>query len=199
MAPLLRTKNNNQQGDKEMNARVIGVILAATAALPASAVEPGKAYAGVMLQKVTYEESAAIGGDSVTLESEPEAFAIRIGLQLSEYVSVEARYGLGTSDDNLEVSGEDSGYDFGVDNYYGAYVRAHMPNKTIATPYFVAGYSEIKAEIADESTDGTSDLAMGVGADFAIGSAIATIEYLSMLDKAGGAGDALSIGISFAF
>lgn len=168
----------------------------------ASAVEPGNGYAGISISKFGYDATIGRNGDDYSVEAEPEAFIVRLGYQLSDIVSIEARYGAGTSDDSASLDDEKTNADIGIDTYYGAFIRAHLPNKTTVSPYFIVGYNKIEIEIEGAgvgTSDDDTDLATGLGADFAFGSFSLNVEYLQVYDKTTVGGDALSFGATFQF
>lgn len=168
----------------------------------ALAAQPQHGYVGIMLSKFGYDASSTQDGEEYDLEADPDAFVVRLGYQVSEIVSVEARYGSGTSDDTLAVDDEESNADLGIDTYYGGFIRAHFPNKTPVSPYLIAGYNKIEIELENSVTsvdDDDTDLAMGLGVDFVIENFALNVEYLEAYNKNDTAGDALSFGATLSF
>ncbi|MBZ2189138.1 porin family protein [Alcanivorax sp. JB21] len=116
----------------------------------------------------------------------------RLGAQLNPYISGEARLGFGIGGDRI------GGTKVEIDNYYGFYARASLPNQTAFTPYLLGGWTDARTKTGgtSESADGGS---YGVGADFNLDPFLAlNLEYARLLDKDVDL-DAISLGFTFKF
>jgi len=141
-----------------------------------------------------------VGGDYAFIDADIVdlgALAAKVGYQITDWAAVEARVGFGVQDDRYH------GVKVELDNFYGAYFLAGLPNESIFYPYLVAGYTqmEVKAsaygmsEKADES-----DFSYGIGARIAINEAWAgNVEFMRYLDTGGEEIDALSVGLILKF
>lgn len=130
------------------------------------------------------------------------AIALKAGYQLTDWVSVEARLGFGIDDDKFDipelglysVKGE-------IEHYYGAYLRAGMPNETMFYPYAVAGYSKFRVKASYQgisAKENESDFSYGLGArlDFSENWS-ANLEFMRYMD--GDDADAVSLGLMYRF
>ncbi|MCH8542419.1 MAG: porin family protein [Alcanivorax sp.] len=116
----------------------------------------------------------------------------RLGVQMNPYISGEARLGFGIGGDRI------GGTKVDIDNYYGFYARASLPNQTAFTPYLLGGWTDVRFDVggSGESVDGGS---YGVGADFHLDPFLAlNLEYARLLDKDDDL-DAISLGFTFKF
>lgn len=172
------------------------VALGSAMAAVATTANAQEAYLGGNLALVEYSEDG-IGEDaSVT------AGYVRFGGFLNEYLSVEARAGLGFDDDRVNVSGIP--VDFELDNLLGGYLRAGYPVTDQLYPYVVGGFTRVEATVSVEGfgseTDSGNDVSYGLGADFAVTEAVKlNAEYISFYSKDGADFDALSFGVSTSF
>lgn len=122
-----------------------------------------------------------------------DVFSGRFGAQINPFISGEARLGFGLGSDTVD------GTKFELDNYYGFYARAGLPNETAFTPYLIGGWTDARLKRAgsSQSIDGGS---YGAGVDFNLDPFLAlNLEYMRMLDKSDFDLDAISLGFTFKF
>jgi len=90
-----------------------------------------------------------------------------------------------------------------LNELYGAYFVAGIPNSTLFYPYLVAGYTrgELEASVGGYSaSDSESDFSYGIGTDLRFSENFAAnIEFMRYLDKDGFEMDGLSAGIKYTF
>lgn len=82
------------------------------------------------------------------------AFTLSLGLQFSDYVGVEARYGFGMSNDS--ATGTSSGgfpfnHKFELDDYMGGYLIVGYPVSDYFTPYGILGATRTKIKRTDQT------------------------------------------------
>lgn len=149
-----------------------------------------------------------IGGNYLYLDySEGEidvdlgALYLRGGFQFNEWAAVEARIGTGISDDSVDFYGWDA--DVEVNEIYGGYFVAGIPNSSMFYPYAVVGYTqgELEINVAGLSeSDSDGDFSYGLGLDLRFTDSLAgNIEFMRYMDIDGGELDGFSAGIKYSF
>lgn len=150
-------------------------------------------YAGANFSIVEYEES---GLDSV----EPTALVLRLGNEFTPNLALEARLGIGLSDDSVNVFG--TTVDVEVDQFVGVYGRAIAPLGAVSL-YGLIGYTdgELTASANGVSISADdSDLSYGVGADFVLNKTSAVnVEWARLLSTSDYDVTALSVGYRYNF
>jgi hypothetical protein len=125
------------------------------------------------------------------------ALAIKGGYQINEWAAVEGRLGTGIRDDGY------LGVDVELDNFYGGYFLAGLPNDTMFYPYLIAGYTKMDVKLSgygmSEDVD-DSDFSFGAGARIGLGEVVSgNLEFMRYLDTDGEEIDAISLGLMFKF
>lgn len=116
----------------------------------------------------------------------------RIGGYANDYIAVEARLGVGLTDDTV------SGTDLSLRYSLGAFVRDGFPVTEQVFPYVILGFSraDFKAKTAgDTDTNAETDSSYGIGIDVEVINLALTAEYLNMIDK----NDTTFLGFSVGF
>lgn len=137
-----------------------------------------------------YVESKSSGDSTAKLD----VLTGRLGAQFNPYLSGEVRVGAGLGSDRTNA-----GIKTEIQNYYGFYARAGLPNQTAITPYLLGGWTDVryKVEGSGRSVDGGS---YGLGADYNLDEHLAlNLEYVRLLDKGSADLDAISLGVTFAY
>jgi len=161
----------------------------------------GENYFGLQYGIGNYDE------DGISETYEPTLLIGRFGRFLTPNFAIEGRLGIGLDDDthNLpELGNRDATLE--LDSMFGLYGTAHFNITESSSIYGVLGVSRIEgtASLPDfpgmESTEDSSSVSYGVGADIGIGSRWAlNIEYIRYLDKDDFDFDVGSVGASFSF
>ncbi|WP_051252482.1 porin family protein [Ferrimonas kyonanensis] len=133
------------------------------------------------------------GGPSVDIG----ALSGRLGYEFNRNVAVEARLGMGVSDDTL------MGVDIELNYYYGVYLRGQMPMDSGFTPYVIAGYTKGELEASndfDKAKEDENDFSYGIGVDFAATDNLDVgLEYMMYLDKKDVEVSGFSLGVTYRF
>ena len=175
-------------------------------------------YGGVNLAFVTYEEEGGsamypdnngnlVDATGTAEDADLTAVYGRIGMQLNEYFAVEARLGIGISDDTSTVVFTDSAtgatlgggdVDIELEHLFGAYIRVGAPVSDAFYPYAIVGVTEWKRELSTSlvtESYSDSDSSFGVGVDFGDADRGGfNIEYMNYYDKDGNTLSGFSIG-----
>lgn len=141
-----------------------------------------------------------VGGDYAFIDADIVdlgALAFKAGYQMSDWAAIEARIGFGAQDDDY------AGVNVELDNFYGGYFLAGLPNDSTFYPYLVAGYTRMEVEASafgmSESAD-DSDFSYGIGSRIGINESLAgNVEFMRYLDTEGEEIDAISLGLIFKF
>ena len=123
-------------------------------------------------------------------------FEGRIGGYANDYLAVEARLGVGLTDDTVED------IDLSLRYSLGAYVRAGFPVTEQVFPYAIVGFSraDFEAEAGGETDNhAETDSSYGVGIDIEVVNLALTAEYLNMIDKNDTTFSGFSIGFTTKF
>ena len=158
------------------------------------AATPGNAYFGAQYSQITYKE------DGVE-DLNPSALIGRLGLNMSEYLSLEGRIGFGLSNDTAMVLGVP--VDFESDSLFGAYLLGRLPVSDSFSIYGVIGFTsiEVTASVSGFSvSDDGSDTSFGAGMEFGFSDDVSmSLEYMSYYDKEGVSIDAVGLGVNVEF
>lgn len=135
------------------------------------------------------------------LELDLGALYLRGGYQFADWAAVEVRVGTGVSDDTVNEFGIN--VDVELEELYGAYFIAGIPNSSLFYPYAVAGYTRAEMDVSawgfSESAS-ESDFSYGLGTDIRFSENFAAnIEFMRYMDKDGVEVDGLSAGIKYTF
>ena len=118
------------------------------------------------------------------------------GYQLNDYVAVEARVGVGVSDDSY------LGATLELDNYYGAYLKFGAPIGNFY-PYAMVGMTEgeVTASVTGFSlSQSESDVSYAAGIGYYINENINLhLEYARFLDKDAISIEGFTLGINYHF
>ena len=147
-------------------------------------------YAGALLTRTTVSVDGL--GDT-----NPTAIGATLGMSINKNFAIEARLGVGLTDDSL------LGANIKVDNFAGFYGKGILPLSDKASVYGLLGYTQGKLKVsgplgADTGSD--SDVSYGIGADFAIsGNTSVGIEWARLFKGDDYKVDGLTLGVSFKF
>ncbi len=152
-------------------------------------------YIGVGYMEAEFKKSGVRG------KAKPDALFVRGGYAINEFVSVEARYGTGISDDGVRVNGNRVKVD--LEHMFGAYVRAGLPTAVDLEPYVMLGVT--RAEFDGRSgpnrvSDTRTDVSYGFGLDYRFTRQIsAGLEYMRYIDRGCCKFTGLSLGVNYHF
>ncbi len=177
--------------------------------------QTGDRYAGIEYTPTTYSDRS-LGPE---LEFDNALIVGRAGSYIDENISLEARFGLGISDDTLSASGTDpdlgnysASLGFEINTLLGAYLQANSELPGNLSVYGLLGFSRINATVtgtisssvygtANASADDTeTGLSYGGGVNVAIAPNTAlSIEYMSYLDKSDFDVTSFNLGIMYKY
>lgn len=134
-------------------------------------------------------------------EAEIPVVEVRVGNRLNDYLALEARYGTGTADETVPVSGVPISVD--VEHYYGLYLLASLPLASWLSIYGLGGVTagEIELTSSGASTSGSDvDGSYGVGAELKVGRAgVIVLEWARLFDQGGYDVATVSAGLAIDF
>lgn len=160
-------------------------LLAASLLASASSLALADLYAGVDYSFIEAEE-VDLG-----------AVAFKGGYQINDWAAVEARVGFGVDDDRI------GGVKAELNNVYGAYFVAGLPNDTIVFPYIIGGYTrgEIEVAFGGSSTKADdSDFSFGFGARLDMTDRLsANLEFMRYAETNDIEFDGVNLGVIFKF
>jgi len=141
-----------------------------------------------------------IGGDYALIDADIVdlgALVFKGGYQLTDWAAIEARVGFGLQDDDYY------GIDVELDNFFGGYFLAGLPNTSIFYPYVIAGYTRMEIDVSgygvSDSAD-DSDFSYGIGSRITITESLAgNVEFMRYFDDGDGDIDAINFGLIFKF
>jgi opacity protein-like surface antigen len=144
-----------------------------------------KGYIGFNYMIVEYE-------DDFDNNANLGAGGLKIGFDIIDYLSIEARGGLGLKDDDVDVDGVDR--EVKIDWYYGAYlIPKYRYNQ--AQIYGIAGFTKAEGEEVEES-----DFSYGAGLEWFFSENVSVnLEYTMLLDKDDYEVDSFNIGVNCHF
>jgi opacity protein-like surface antigen len=152
----------------------------------------GQAYVGLNWFTGEFEST---GGADFDIQS---VYA-RGGYNLAEWAALEARVGMGTSDDSFNIGGVRA--DAELDYFIGGYFVAGIPTDSIFYPYAMVGYTraDVDVDLGEFSEDETeSDLSFGIGTDVHFNDFLGlNVEYTRYLDKSDADVTGLTVGVKF--
>lgn len=147
-------------------------------------------YAGALLSRATVSFD---GGD----DASPTTIGAKLGMSINKNFAVEARLGVGLTDDSISV------FDLKVDNFAGIYAKGILPVSDVASVYGLLGYTQGKITLeglGGSASDSDSDISYGIGADFAVSSNTSVgVEWARLFKGDGYKVDGLTLGVSFKF
>lgn len=147
-------------------------------------------YAGALLTRAT------VSVDD-TGDTNPTAIGAKLGMPVNKNFAVEARLGVGLSDDSLGVE------NVKINNFVGVYGKGILPLSDKASVYGLLGYTQgkLKSEGPFGSGSGSdSDVSYGIGADFAIsGTTSVGVEWARLFKGEDYKVDGLTLSVSFKF
>lgn len=163
-----------------------------------SAAQEGDNYVGVQQGFFSYEES---GVDTL----HPTAVIGRLGRYGNEEIALEARFGMGLTEDDTNINGVD--VDLEMDRIFGVYGVGHIPFGKAFSVYALAGFTKVKVTATGSymgSTRSFSDddngFSFGIGAQLNLGSTLSIHgEYVNYLDGDFYDLDAIAGGVTIAF
>lgn len=144
--------------------------------------------------------------DDIGEELNPDAIVLRAGIEMYDWLGLEARGGVGLSDDSTSVAGIGRA-SAEIDWLYGAYARVGVPVMDVAMPYVIGGWTRIEGE-AELSTGGVGtstsgnvdDVSWGAGVDLNVSETVAlNLEYMRYIDDSSDEVSALGLGLRTAF
>lgn len=150
-------------------------------------------YVGLDYSFVNYEPSGFPDADV-------GAVSVKGGTYLGQYWAIEARAGLGVSDDTINASGTE--VEFEIDSILGLYLRGEIPLERVK-PFVTIGYSRLEATatvLGDSQSDDESDLSYGFGLDVMISDQVSMgAEYLQLIDKSEIDFSTINLGLKYHF
>lgn len=156
-------------------------------------------YAGLGASRINIsgnDGSVDINPDSITLNTVNAKF----GAQLTKHLQAEIRGGLGSKDATVEALGVK--VDLKLEHFYGAYIKAGVPDLESFFPYILLGYTEIELEGSSGGvsvSESDNDFSYGVGIDFKLSDRVSiNTEFANLYDKTS-KWNALTAGIVFNF
>lgn len=160
------------------------IVLSIAASLLAPAVaqaqEASNAYGAVGVSNLRWSDPEG------TLDGiNNSAIAFTFGYKAMKHLAIEAQLGTGVTDDKVTVDG--SQVTLKNKEFYGVYLRPHLPVSETIELYGRVGYFSGKLSASGGSvsdTDRKNDMAYGIGAAFALSKSMsATVEYNQWFDK----------------
>jgi len=170
-------------------------------------------YFGVQYSSLIYEDTSL--GES--LEFKPTALVARMGSFINRYLAIEARLGLGFSDDEITTTGTNTllgaydgniGYD--INSIFGVYAVGNLPVTDRFDLYGLIGYSSVDAEISFglsttkfgvsnlSGNDTENGLSYGFGGSVGVMENMSlNLEYMSYLDKDEFVLESINLGVLF--
>ncbi len=146
-------------------------------------------YAGVNYNFVAIDD----GWDRLNVET----ISGKIGAQPHPFIGIEARFGFGVGEHQLD------GVNYELNNTFGGYASLNLANGSPITPYFLLGVSNIEIEatsIAGTTTEEDSDFSFGAGVEIEMAPGLAgNIEYLNYYDNGTTIVDGVGLGVTFRF
>ena len=134
------------------------LIAASVAALCAASASADSTYS-VELNKTSYEDN--------TLEAQSNALSVVYRNSLNDNFSVNAKFGLGVFDDNVDGLATDA--DFSIDYLAGVYVQYDLMPSSDFNVFGTLGYTQtelsVKSSLGDFS-ETESGLSYGIGAEY---------------------------------
>lgn len=127
------------------------------------------------------------------------AIVFKAGYQFNEWVALEARVGLGVKDD--DVNTPFGKVDVELDNIFGGYLVAGIPNASVFYPYAIVGYTRVRVEASafgNTVADSEEDFSYGIGANISINEKFAVnVEAIRYLHDA--EADTIGLGLTYRF
>src|SRR5699024_8312343 len=118
------------QKERQMKVRILGKVMVLSCSLVAAGAFAAGPYLGANYSQIQYENDEY---DSDTLKL--DTAVIRAGFEFNEYLGLEARGGVGVSDDSRGI------LDFDLDHMYGGYLKLSAPLAEAVRPYIIGGYT----------------------------------------------------------
>lgn len=164
---------------------------------------PG-AYAGIQYASTDFSYEGISGDFS------PIGLIGRAGSNLNRYASIEARLGIGLSDDTVTATdGAATGsLSIELDTLIGLYGVGHVPLGKSSSIYALVGLTQVDATASTSETDSgfaslsgdESGFSYGIGADIGILYNLwVNVEYVQYLDKSDIDVSAIALGLKFGF
>jgi len=146
----------------------------------------------IELNKTSFEDSV--------LEAQSNSLSFVYNFNISEQLSVLAKFGKGVHDDDIDAQGEDS--KLTIDYLAGAYVKYNFMEDSDFNVYGVVGYNKIKLTAeANNNAQGQSEtgFAYGLGASYQIGDMALYLDGNQLIDSDGVTMDSINLGVTFNF
>lgn len=105
------------------------------------------------------------------------------GNKYNDYLSLEARAGIGITDDDIQILGVDVNRK--LKSYYGVYFKGTIPVSDNFIPYVLVGYSGGEHEVSIDNYSDTSfesSFSYGAGLGYRFGDFSLNFEYMSYFD-----------------
>lgn len=167
-----------------------GLVFMGLSLVPEEANADNGLYGGALIGTTTYEEGSA------SLDMTATSFIL--GVQFSDYVGSECRYGSGMNSDSLY------GIKMELDNYYGCYVLFTLPVNRYIQPYVIGGYSRAEVTISHPMYGSNTDSGSGSSLGFGIKAELNNhfnlrLERLELIDKDGYTFEQTSLAANWQF
>ena len=146
------------------------------------------------LSQVSYKEEGFA-------TAKPIAIGGKFGKQFTPNIALEARFGIGVADDEIDAGGIPVKLE--VDNYYGLYGKAMLPVSPNVSLYGLLGFTRAKVTASAggfTASASDDDVSFGVGAEFGVSrTASINLEWAQLVDGEGVELQGLTVGVSFKF
>jgi len=124
----------------------------------------------------------------------------KIGAKVNKHLQGEIRVGTGIKDESVDAFGVE--VDLEIEQYYGVYLKAGVPDLESFFPHFIVGYTDIELKGSSGGLSlgvSDSDFSYGVGIDFKL-SELAAInaEFINLYDDES-KWNAFTLGLIFNF
>lgn len=159
-------------------------------------IHAGQGYLGATVQSYDYR-------DTQVSDVSPTAFRLQAGAQVSDQLAVEAHFGVGLSEETLDLPG--GAQTLEIDQFRAVYLKPMLPVNPQVKAYGMIGYAE--AQMLTDARGGGAErrfreygASYGVGAQFSLNPYTSlNLEYLRLLDETDLDASSLGVGINMAF
>lgn len=177
-------------------ATIMTVPIFSAHALAETGISSGQAYLGATVQSFDYR-------DTQVSDVSPTALRLQGGMQLTDQIAVEAHFGVGLSEETLNLPGGSQTLE--IDQFRAVYLKPMLPINPQVNAYGMIGYAE--AQMLTDARAGGAErrfreygASYGMGAQFALNPYTSlNVEYLRLLDETNLDASSLGVGINMAF
>ncbi|MFK7889330.1 MAG: porin family protein [Granulosicoccus sp.] len=128
--------------------------------------------------------------DGFNIESNPSAASFTVGTNITTNLALEARMGIGISDDSVTLSSGDVSvrldeFTVDVDRYYGLYAKYFVSINDALSFYGTAGYTEVELTLGGPDgsiEDDDDDFSLGFGGTYSLNQQLSVnAEFISLV------------------